>query len=152
VSFSHTFIRNGFRRSSCLCCSGLPVIFSSSEDIPQLCPVSFEPPEGVSNSAVAPLKPSARTSCASLALPKVPESISRIAFASPAPTRRRLRMSLRSTRLARRPPLLSGPVVGAGRDPPKSLSCPGRRRPHKVSVPKYFLLASTASVPSGLAV
>ncbi len=79
-----------------------------------LCPVSFETPEGASNSAVAPLKPPARTSCASHALPKLPEGISSIALASPTPARRRLRMSLRSIWLARRPPLLSGPVVGPG--------------------------------------
>lgn len=77
-------------------------------------PVSLEPPEGASNSAVAPLKPPARTSCASHASPKLPEGISSTALASPTPARKRLRMSLRSTRLARRPSSLSGPVVGPG--------------------------------------
>jgi hypothetical protein len=52
------------------------------------------------------------------------------------------RISRRSTSLIRRSTKLSGSVVGAGRDHPKSLSIPGRRRPHKASMPKHLLLAS----------
>jgi hypothetical protein len=53
-----------------------------------------------------------------------------------------IRISRRSTRSARKPTERSGSVVGAGRDHPKSLSIPGHRRPHKVSMPKHLLLAS----------
>ena len=56
------------------------------------------------------------------------------------------RISLRSASLARRPALLPGSVVGAGRDHPKSLSSPGHRRPTKTSCRN--ILASFSSFPA----
>lgn len=139
----------------------------------------FRRPEGPRNSAVSLRPDDPKTILASPAPHGKPESRSCFAVAlvgssedSPSAARsaltarrrfqrhdllhpdhpKAIRISRRSTSLIRRSTKLSDSVVGAGRDHPKSLSIPGHRRPHKVSMPKHLLLASLPRHLSGSAV